>query len=91
MNKNTTSNSITVSVTQENIDKGVARACTFCPIALALRDLGDRYSYIVNGRSLYNIHHERVAYLPLEASWFVQDFDAGRHVDPFTFEVSFLN
>jgi hypothetical protein len=80
---------ITVSVTQSNIDNGCSHSCSSCPVALALRDLGDKYSYLVNCAALYNIHHERVAVLPCDAVRFIQDFDLGRPVKPFTFNVSF--
>jgi hypothetical protein len=84
---------ITVSVTQKNIDEGsgYANSCSRCPVALALRDCGDQYSYLVNCAALYNIHNERVAYLPAEAIRFINDFDHGHDVAPFTFNVSFLN
>ena len=89
MNKNTASNSITVSVTQKHINNGNSHSYSSCPVALALRDLGDKYSYLVNGAALYNIHHERVAFLPGNAICFIQDFDRGLTVYPFTFQVSF--
>jgi hypothetical protein len=84
---------ITVSVTQKNIDDGLRTSHTACPIALALRDLDAmKYSYVVNAQSLCDIHSELVvAYLPTSAEHFIQDFDQGLPVEPFTFEVSFLN
>ena len=76
-----------VSVTHEHIEKGLLKSCTLCPIALALRALGDQYSYVVGDRYLYNIHQEIVALLPEEARAFIVRFDAGDYVEPFEFEV----
>jgi hypothetical protein len=89
---------ITVNVTQKNIDAGCQHSAISCPVALALRDCGPQFSYLVTSVSLINIHNERVAFLPEEAREFIcrfdQEFVARRSdhefsVKPFTFEVTF--
>ena len=42
------SNPFTVTVKQKHIDNGVAYSGTFCPIALALRDIFDEKSCIIS-------------------------------------------
>lgn len=75
---------ITVTVTQAHIDKGVARECTRCPIALAMIDAGiaepwvDEVTVCVGAFGVD---------LPAEAVAFVETFDNGDPVQPFAFEL----
>ena len=78
-----------VEVTQAHIDKGGGtQPCFHCPIALAVKDAGIRdaavhsqyIKYAFNGR-VHFIH------LPEKAMFFIQHFDKGWPVQPFTFEV----
>jgi hypothetical protein len=77
---------ITVRVTQKNIDEGSANSCDKCPIALALRDLGHEFDvtadYIFDGPGRF------IAALPARAVHFIEDFDLGREVAPITFRVT---
>lgn len=72
---------IKVKVEQKHIDKGIKESPTFCPIALALRDLNIN-TYI--GSDLLKMRHLTVL-LPEEAVKFIEDFDDGKMVQPFEF------
>lgn len=72
---------ITVSVQQEDIDNGKPEDCDSCPIALACRRLG--YKDVSVGVSLHVDDHDY--WLPSEASRFIEEFDNGEVVSPFSF------
>lgn len=86
---------VQVNVTQEHINKGARRTCSGCPIARALAALiGDEYRVSVNGTSFDVTRgarwHENVwafGYLKRPVADFVEDFDEGRPVGPFSFAV----
>lgn len=67
--------SFKVSVTQEDIQKGVPGDSARCPIHRALRRA-------VGGEDGWNLLVEN---MPLEVIQFVRRFDAGLAVEPFTF------
>ena len=74
-----------INVTQENIDKGTSTCVWACPIALALRKIAKDEE----GVSVYDTHCyiDDVNYnLPPEATSFIQNFDEGINVNPFSFE-----
>jgi hypothetical protein len=81
----------TVNVTQDHIDRGVAKNCEFCPVALALKksfpgalDVG------VNQATLSFSDPERRFWwteAPDEVSDFIIMFDCGQPVEPFSFRV----
>lgn len=83
---------MTIHITQEDIDNGVARSCIKCPIALALNrqaqlnfiyvDTRDRFSRCVVE---YDIFKE--IDLPHKAFLFMKAFDQGKPVKPFSFEL----
>ena len=84
---------IRVSVTQEDIDAGVACDCEKCPIARAMRALG--YNATVDDDIVY-IWNEELRWegkkllwrrLPEVAVRFVAAFDGGQVVEPFEFEL----
>src|SRR6266404_6219339 len=75
-----------IAVTQKHIDEGKRRHCHRCPVALALREATDRsdievlskYAGVPSGWS-WN--------LPYEAQKSIDDFDMGRPVKPFEFQI----
>ncbi len=83
---------ITVTVTQEHIDRGRRRGCSDCPVALAILaavpglsgvdvmnpDLG--YTLLFDGSG-----GASTLKLPQPACDFIYRFDAGLDVSPFTF------
>ncbi|MBY0277921.1 hypothetical protein K2Z84_21515 [Candidatus Binatia bacterium] len=85
-------------MTQEHIDNGVAQACEACPIALAILDAIPRAAYCDveadHVQLWFDVEADvimdapdREADMPLIAANFVTDFDAGRPVRPFEFEL----
>jgi hypothetical protein len=77
-----------VQVTQECIDKGVAEDRRQCPIARALMPL------VADGIGV-QVDKERMGFddgehvwsvgTPKECDWFIEDFDYGEPVAPFSF------
>lgn len=62
-----------ITVTQQDIDRGVKHSGKECPIALAVNraaTLGDE---------LWHVRY------PREVGYFIRDFDAGQPVKPFSF------
>jgi hypothetical protein len=79
---------ITVTVDQACIAEGERGNCAKCPVALAIyKRLGMRCEV-----DYYNISFgdDRVQTPPC-AGTFIVDFDAGRSVEPFTFELDVPN
>lgn len=79
-----------VIVTKEHIDNGVCGSSTNCPIAYALiekssvklRSVGSGFVEVVNKKN------ETFLYiLPQKARQFIEDFDDGKEVEPFSFEM----
>jgi hypothetical protein len=85
-------NTLTISVTAENISAGLARSSCLCPIALAAMRATGKYVTVGSGRmsvwaeSVDRPHRDCVRYnFPPEAAAFIRSFDAGRPVEPFEF------
>jgi hypothetical protein len=92
---------ITVNVTQEDINRGVRQNGERCPVALALiRALALASGELIirptialsSGFVCANVlgfdrHHDYP--IPGAARDFIQKFDRGLHVEPFTFEFEF--
>lgn len=87
----------TITVTQDDIDHGKKADCRCCPIARAVRRAWkpECKFVAVTGIKLFvyfkptstNWNPHEVYTLPLEAELFVADFDNGKGVEPFEFEV----
>ena len=80
---------VEISVTAKDITEGDAEECTSCPIALAAaRKFPDRrvrvypLSIVLAAIGTYSRYM-----LPAEAIRFVDDFDNGHSVQPFTFQL----
>ena len=79
---------VTVEVTQEDIDKGKAYDCLKCPIALALQRATGGLSVWVNpGTWRIRDYSMRWCKFSSEEAAFIEDFDEGRLVEPFHFTV----
>lgn len=68
-----------IKVTQEHIDSGIRRSCESCPIALATGASHVSYFDIVLNSKMYET--------PVAARRFMGNFDLGRPVTPFEFEL----
>lgn len=82
-----------ITITQRNILRGRPRKARKCPIALAVHSLPFVWCFaldvLVSNGSLVILWlwGSRVYPLPLKASCFIADFDGGRIVQPFAFEI----
>lgn len=82
---------MTITITESDIANGQSSACTLCPIALALeRATGERWFVGTKGVTLL-VHlgdpEGTWSLLPDAARAFVQAFDKGQSVEPFSFEL----
>ena len=85
--KTATKKTLTVNVTQEHIHNGIRMKCRHCPVALALNEqhpLPNEEWWGTNGREVF-CGLEAEYRLPIAAWQFVDAFDSGRNVKPFTF------
>ena len=81
---------ICVEVTQEDIDHGFKSSNSHCPIGLALQRMG--YKHVSVGKRIWwaadSPDFVSSTPAPPEACKFIEDFDSGKKVKPFTFWVS---
>lgn len=83
---------VTISVTQKHIEEGIQQICNRCPIALAIRDLlplhwpNDESVSVWGGAADLYPSKTRLL-LPDAAIQFIEDFDIGEIVQPFSFEL----
>ena len=75
--------SLKVTVTLHNIRRGLILHRMSCPIALAVRRATHRTNVSVSGTTIYA--GKSAFALPQKAINFIDDFDYGDHVTPFTF------
>jgi hypothetical protein len=79
---------ITVNVTQEDIEKGVQKDCGDCPLALALRRELATFVAVGNAARGWEAWENGNIYeLSQAAISFVKQFDAGLPVEPSTFRL----
>ena len=78
-----------IEVTQEDIDNGEKRKCDTCAVAIAAHRAFKDCIILVDGEQMDVIRNGKwkVIDLPDSATRFIEDFDAGRPVQPFSFEV----
>ncbi len=77
-----------INVTQKNIEEGEKQSFTSCPIALAIKEqLGDRKDVHVD-EDICAINGKEY-YLTIAARKFVNSFDEGKVVKPFSFNVRY--
>lgn len=79
---------ITIQVTQEDIERGLRGDCAFCPIALSMRRSTGEF-WAVTGRAAtpYAGHWTDSVTLPQECEGFISAFDKGYVVSPFSFSI----
>lgn len=73
-----------IKVIQSDIDNGFKCECRGCPIYYALIRTGFE-DPIVTNEYITEFHYSYI--LPKVAQKFIDDFDAGRKVKPFEFEI----
>ncbi len=79
-----------IQVTQEDINQGVRQECEKCPIALAvIRAIGPQAATMrISVDDAWVDIGEESWCLPRSAARFVSDFDSGKAVTPFEFELT---
>lgn len=93
---------LTVNVTQECINKGLKESAQSCPIALAIQNALLLDNVVIAGgtievsdeiefTTLKPTFCDWIAKLPGSAVYFVDEFDRGEKVDPFTFEITVVD
>lgn len=96
------SHSVRINVTQEDIDMGLPCNAKSCPIALAALRCGQEQLERVDGISAtqYGIYYtagveHRISWqgtiVPTRAKRFIEAFDSGKPVYPFSFTLSVLD
>jgi hypothetical protein len=81
-----------IEVKQEHIERGKPGGC-YCPIALAVKETLNPYDVSVGYHSMSvftTVIDMKTVKLPRPAFDFAFDFDAGRNVAPFSFEIEGL-
>lgn len=81
--------SITLDVTQDDIDHGVKQDCNYCPLALALGRLfpGMRARVLSFGASVDDHTSSRSFAMTKKAIAYVSRVDAGKTVSPARFQL----
>jgi hypothetical protein len=80
---------LTIEVTQEDIDNGVSKSATSCPLALAFTRKTKRVVRIGSTIQIWGKAY-RGAWdylLPRETIEFIEDFDSGKPVKPSKFRL----
>lgn len=81
-------NKIKVKVTQQCINEGIPEDPSCCPIALAISGGDNRQSFIAVNPQHVTLDFGAYYTLPIEAIGFIEDFDSGKAVAPFEFEMT---
>jgi hypothetical protein len=77
-----------ITVTQQHIDEGQRGSTTRDPISFAMADAGLEHPHAgVTYLSWQSKDYKRSVEIPREVYDFMADFDNGRPVQPFTFEL----
>jgi hypothetical protein len=79
-----------IEVTQQDIDKGLSNNCFLCPIAHAVKRKMNTDCILVycDRISVMSTIFSSYFYkLPKKAQTFIKQFDDGKPVKPFTFEI----
>lgn len=77
-----------ISVTEDHIKKGRKREPRFCPVAIAVRERLKLSEYQVDVGNRIWIKDFPVE-IPHAVNRFVSDFDNGRPVEPFEFDLDY--
>lgn len=76
-----------IEVTQEHIDKGVKKNCQNCPVAIAAQAVLQNSDIRMGQWTLYDSRFTTIARVPFVVTDFVNRFDLGLPVQPFSFNL----
>jgi hypothetical protein len=74
-----------INVTEEDIKNGVPRNSTCCPIALAIKRQNNNRPLDIGLYGIFRYNKASIIF-PVEVTLFIQNFDMGGPVQPFSFE-----
>ena len=77
---------LTVRVLRRHIKKGNKDTITMCPIALALKDMGFNLPRVYACGSIRHTRNTYAEYNTMVAN-FIDSFDSGKPVSPFSFKL----
>ncbi len=80
---------VRVDVTQECIDAGDPSNSKTCPVAYAANQIDHLHRVEVNPYIIEFVYLDQhyLIDLPMEAVEFIHQFDSGKYVEPFSFEI----
>ena len=76
--------SMRITVEQKHIDKAERGLCEFCPVALAMAEVLGGIVTVSSGHFSFKGNRYLLPFLAVE---FVEDFDWGQPVEPFSFKI----
>lgn len=78
---------MTIKVTKKHIREGKRGFCRQCPVALALMNATNYKRVFVSSYSWQLGSGKQSGTLPQRAQNFIEDFDGGKNVKPFSFDL----
>lgn len=83
---------ILVEVTEDHIENGTPDDCETCMVALAIKPyLKRNQDFCIDGTHLLltteNKDNPKLIPLPVEVQFFINKFDSGKRISPFTFKL----
>lgn len=79
---------ITINVTQEDIDKGIKNSCFNCALALSAKRALEDANLSVGAKTIFWVTKLVDFNLPQVAIDFIKAFDTNQPVSPFTFDLT---
>ena len=77
-----------IQVTQKHIDEGFRGSCSSDPICLAMKDAGLKRPWVSPDHIAWDLDNRHYSVKTPELVWgFMVDYDTGRYVRPFEFEL----
>lgn len=76
-----------IHVTQKHIDEGVRTDCENCPVAKAITEATKHHAVVDQDLICWTPYYRHDVPTPPAVREFIDRFDSGRMVEPFTFEL----
>jgi len=78
---------MTIDVKQRHIDMGLPKDACRCPVACAIEEATRSVVFVTNTGLIMGLLGPQKFPIPPEVLAFIKAFDAGQHVEPFSFEI----
>lgn len=79
---------LTIHVTQEDINSGIPKKCSKCPVALAINRATGLAATVKFHPNYIGENEHDIFMTPDCVIAFINKFDAGNHVSPFSFTIT---